>query len=1301
MSQEDSEPESARSDPEARRFGVDRRTFLTALGATAVAGGLSSPAAAAPPYVVQQGDSAREITPLSGEQPVEDLLNYQLPDGEYDGANGARDDGGPYFAITGAETLQRDNTSVLFLYDGPNGLSLVVLHGHTGSSGSAGGAVSFSLSGMPADGEWVVKDDRYLDPDTGEPASTNYDVWNVDGTNHTIDWTYGDSRTDGGAFRDLSDSFAITIDPAFNEDAALYGQYYEGDLTDWEVLSGDIADPERAGLDMDRPVTIGSSDQLGPQPTYTVSQGETSVEVTPLSGEVPAEELYDLRLPERFEGDNGATDPGSGPYYQSVGTQDLQAESTTITFLYEGPDGLSLVVVHDTDGGDGGSATWSVTGLPRDGNWVVKDDRYLDPDTGEPASTNYDRWDTDGTDHTIDWTWGAGGTDGGVFRDLGDAFGLTIDPAYNEDAALWDEYYTGDVVDWQFLSGGRSDPDRTSLSLDRPMTIEAETPAPPPEPTYTLQQGDTTVELEAVQGLEPIEDRYALQIPDQFDGTASATDRGGPYYTALGLSDAQAAGETATFLYDGPNGLSLVVLHGQTDGSGGGGAATWSVAGLPQDGNWVVKDDYYLSPETGEPAPSNYDRWDTDGTDHTIDWTWAATRTDGGAFRDLGDSFTVTIDPAYNEQAALHEQFYDGDVTAWRALSGSLDDPDVTTLALDEPVTITTGDPSTTPFGVSTVGSSESESGVTFTGRLDGLGELDTATVYFKYWETGSQESTTAWWTGPERSTTGTFTTTVDLDSGTAYSVRALARGSDGTWKVGAVQEFTTASAGLTYTVVQDGTSVEVTPLSGEVPAEELYDLRLPERFEGDNGATDPGSGPYYQSVGTQDLQAESTTITFLYEGPDGLSLVVVHDTDGGDGGSATWSVTGLPRDGNWVVKDDRYLDPDTGEPASTNYDRWDTDGTDHTIDWTWGAGGTDGGVFRDLGDAFGLTIDPAYNEDAALWDEYYTGDVVDWQFLSGGRSDPDRTSLSLDRPVTILTQTEFGVSTVGSTVSGSGATLTGRLDGLGTLDSATVYFRYWETGDEDATETWWTGTSRATPGTFSTAVDLDTGTAYSVQALAQGSDGTWKVGAVQEFTTGGQQFGVRTDGATDLTEGQATLTGTLTGLGDADSATVYVEYWVADRPDSSYWWTGTARSQSGSFATTFDLRGGTTYRYRALAQTEGGRWTAGRQTEFTTPGEPFAVETDTPTDVSSDSVTLNGTLAGLGEADSATVYFTYWQVGAKESTLSWYTGASRSRPGTFSADQRLASGTYRYQALARDASGSWKAGDDVEFTVP
>lgn len=205
------------------------------------------------------------------------------------------------------------------------------------------------------------------------------------------------------------------------------------------------------------------------------------------------------------------------------------------------------------------------------------------------------------------------------------------------------------------------------------------------------------------------------------------------------------------------------------------------------------------------------------------------------------------------------------------------------------------------------------------------------------------------------------------------------------------------------FAVVQGGRCVPVTPISGDEPVEAMYGLRVPERFGGENGSTDPGSGPYHESTGTTDLQRPNTSVTFLYDGPDGLSLVVVHGHgERGNGGSATWRVEGLPSDGGWIVRDDYYLDPQSGDIAPSCYDRWNLTGAIHTVDWTWDDARTDGGAFRPLGGEFEVTVTPAYNEAATLWEEHYSGRVSDWQLLSGSRESPERHSLALNQPATV-----------------------------------------------------------------------------------------------------------------------------------------------------------------------------------------------------------------------------------------------------------------------------------------------------------
>lgn len=203
--------------------------------------------------VLEQGDDCFELVPLSGEETVEAFYDYRYPTNSFDSIAGST---GDTFSSHGTTDLQEDYTSVLFLYDGPDGLSLIVVHGHLDGDDD-GGVVSFTLEGMPEEAEWIVKDDLYLDPEDGEPWPTNYDRWADEGTTHQIDWAYRYGRTDGGVAYGLGEEFEITIDPAFNEDAALAPDHGEkGPIEEWEAVSSDGDSHERFSLDMDEPVTI-------------------------------------------------------------------------------------------------------------------------------------------------------------------------------------------------------------------------------------------------------------------------------------------------------------------------------------------------------------------------------------------------------------------------------------------------------------------------------------------------------------------------------------------------------------------------------------------------------------------------------------------------------------------------------------------------------------------------------------------------------------------------------------------------------------------------------------------------------------------------------------------------------------------------------------------------------------------------------------------------------------------------------------------------------------------------------------
>jgi PGF-CTERM protein len=178
--------------------------------------------------------------------------------------------------------------------------------------------------------------------------------------------------------------------------------------------------------------------------------------------------------------------------------------------LYEGPDGLSLVAVHDKyyeekdDGTNGGSVSWTVSGLPADGEWAVIDDDYgwrnetvtkddifyLDEDHRSGAVGN-DGEPPDDADAMLSWVWLTGRSDGVAYRGLDRDVSITIDPAFNEnsyhrygdtrrpdeepDQPDKGERYNGTIDEWQLIvpSDNSEGFERISLdSLEEPVRIE-------------------------------------------------------------------------------------------------------------------------------------------------------------------------------------------------------------------------------------------------------------------------------------------------------------------------------------------------------------------------------------------------------------------------------------------------------------------------------------------------------------------------------------------------------------------------------------------------------------------------------------------------------------------------------------------------------------------------------------------------------------------------------------------------------------------------------------------------------------
>ncbi|MFC4541945.1 CARDB domain-containing protein [Halosolutus amylolyticus] len=193
-----------------------------------------------------------------------------------------------------------------------------------------------------------------------------------------------------------------------------------------------------------------------------MTQGEECVAVEPLgNGTQSVEAFYDYRTPE--------TSP-SNYTYSSHGTTQLQADDTSNLFLYEGTEGLSLVLVHDQYDGDspGGAATMQFDELPEEGEWVVEDDNYSDDIQGGPD----DVFEHNDTSSRITWAWADNRTDGAVFQGgLDEEFSIAIDPAFNDEADFREN--PGSITDWDVLSATETGYERTSLDLDEPVTIQS------------------------------------------------------------------------------------------------------------------------------------------------------------------------------------------------------------------------------------------------------------------------------------------------------------------------------------------------------------------------------------------------------------------------------------------------------------------------------------------------------------------------------------------------------------------------------------------------------------------------------------------------------------------------------------------------------------------------------------------------------------------------------------------------------------------------------------------------------------
>lgn len=253
--------------------------------------------------------------------------------------------------------IEKEDVSNLFLFEGPKGTSLVVLHDT--QFDDEGGSVIFDFRGLPKDGSWVIQDDP-IDFNSGSSVS-----WG---------WTYG--IADGGAFRGgLDDDFSITIDPTF-----------EKGIIQWDLLSGDAENPKRMQLDMNEPVTITPSCRI--EVTLDIKPDDTPNAVNPNSkGVTPtailhtenfdpaAADVSTLRFgaADVVDGGNGA-EPAHGGHFEDIDD--------------DGDEDLVLHVPTEDTGFDGDEDTGKVSGSTLDDTALFGSDSVKLVGGGPPSDGN-------------------------------------------------------------------------------------------------------------------------------------------------------------------------------------------------------------------------------------------------------------------------------------------------------------------------------------------------------------------------------------------------------------------------------------------------------------------------------------------------------------------------------------------------------------------------------------------------------------------------------------------------------------------------------------------------------------------------------------------------------------------------------------------------------------------------------------------------------------------------------------------------------------------------------------------------
>ncbi|WP_248516291.1 PKD domain-containing protein [Salinarchaeum laminariae] len=198
--------------------------------------------------------------------------------------------------------------------------------------------------------------------------------------------------------------------------------------------------------------------------------------------------------------------------------------------------------------------------------------------------------------------------------------------------------------------------------------------------SYTVEQGDQCIDVDPIgDGSQSVEEFY--------DYRSNQTDPEG-VFSSYGTGEYQRDNTSTMLLYNGSEGTSLVFihekLHNPEENGTNGSSITFNVTGIEPGDGWAVEDDDYVNLDDTFEHGETYSR---------MNWVWAQGRTDGGAYRGLGNDTDIRIDPAFNE--AADERYngykYTGWVHDWEVAEGASDDERTTLGSLEESVTVQAG----------------------------------------------------------------------------------------------------------------------------------------------------------------------------------------------------------------------------------------------------------------------------------------------------------------------------------------------------------------------------------------------------------------------------------------------------------------------------------------------------------------------------------------------------------------------------------------------------------------------------------